>query len=71
MTKPSYGDTSRAVVQKPDPITGGGCWVAKRLYVGSLCSQHGSCRKAPRSGHLTCHWHAKYEDEAQRLKKRA
>ena len=60
----------RQIVTNPGP--GYKCWVEKRIYTGSMMSRYAGtyarCEKDPRQGHLTCWWHRKFEDEAQRLK---
>lgn len=55
----------------PPDLTGGGCWVIVRRYVGSFRPQGSSCGCRPRPGCLTCRHHAWYEARAQGLRARA
>lgn len=52
------------------PRWSGQCWTEVREYVSSLAPQFRNCDKRARDGHLTCHWHRRHEEAAQRLKRR-
>ena len=47
---------------------GGGCWALLRRYVGNAQSRPSSCRNGPRPRKLTCIFHARHEDDAQRAR---
>jgi len=56
-------------VHDPGPNYPPQCWAEKRVYTGSLSPVYVNCTKAARRGHLTCHWHADREEEAQALRR--